>query len=571
MSRFVLALLMPSLVHRLAAMVLLVASVSCQPGFAEIALHADFDSASLDLQRSKVEGDVVTLAGAATWTAHPDNYRWIYFRATGVEGKRPSFRLTSGYLGNPRGTNYFYSYDQVTWTEFEAGQLRPRDAFTQDEVFIAHSVPYPYSRTVDKMAEWTANEFVTTTASGNEQFSVGTVPNSTTRGPEQLELFGFRIANDRLPRDKKKILLAAGNHSGEVAGDWALEGMVDFILGDDPRAAVIRDNAELFVYPQIDPLGRIEGYFRGNSQNPMYDHNRLWNAPITGDSGGFTEIDILNEAWRIDTDGAVEMTFDFHGFWSRGPNFVITEPVGDSTQFMETLRELEPNVRTEDYPGIFGVYTLAPFGIRQARTTKAMNTRLQFTPELGLGNTLEDHLSFGQSLALSLLDELLVPACDWNHDGACDAGDLDPLQGLYQIRLDQELTSLSATRAFDLNRDDVVNQADLDYWLAEAGNHNGLPTAYRRGDANLDGQVDFRDFVALSVHFGSREAAWTTGDFNGDRRVTLGDFVAMSQNFGGGVSPTAVPEPSSTWLLLTAVAVTMWSIRGSGQAANRPA
>ncbi|MDP9172991.1 MAG: trypsin-like serine protease [Planctomycetota bacterium] len=69
-----------------------------------------------------------------------------------------------------------------------------------------------------------------------------------------------------------------------------------------------------------------------------------------------------------------------------------------------------------------------------------------------------------------------------------------------------------------------------------------LPTGYEliayvfAGDANLDGKVDFSDFVILSNHFGSNSTNWDQGNFNFDNGVDFSDFVILSNNFGDGVS-----------------------------------
>lgn len=51
------------------------------------------------------------------------------------------------------------------------------------------------------------------------------------------------------------------------------------------------------------------------------------------------------------------------------------------------------------------------------------------------------------------------------------------------------------------------------------------------GDANRDGQVNFADFLILSVAFGT-EGDWPSGDFDGDGVVTFSDFLVLSSNFG---------------------------------------
>jgi autotransporter-associated beta strand protein len=56
------------------------------------------------------------------------------------------------------------------------------------------------------------------------------------------------------------------------------------------------------------------------------------------------------------------------------------------------------------------------------------------------------------------------------------------------------------------------------------------------GDANLDGKVDFNDFVAISTHFLSNDVNWDHGNFNYDGVVDFNDFVILSTNFGEGVT-----------------------------------
>lgn len=55
------------------------------------------------------------------------------------------------------------------------------------------------------------------------------------------------------------------------------------------------------------------------------------------------------------------------------------------------------------------------------------------------------------------------------------------------------------------------------------------------GDANLDGVVNFNDFLALAKNFGSVDAVWGDGDFNGDESVSFEDFLILAGNFGARV------------------------------------
>lgn len=77
---------------------------------------------------------------------------------------------------------------------------------------------------------------------------------------------------------------------------------------------------------------------------------------------------------------------------------------------------------------------------------------------------------------------------------------------------------------FDLNHDLQVDQEDVDFWLDHVANT-------RRGDANLDGQVDFVDFLEFSGNFGRTDATWAEGDFNGDRVVDFADYLLLAKDF----------------------------------------
>ena len=85
----------------------------------------------------------------------------------------------------------------------------------------------------------------------------------------------------------------------------------------------------------------------------------------------------------------------------------------------------------------------------------------------------------------------------------------------------------------DLNCDGVTDDADMDLLIEEI-----FGTV--RGDADLDGDVDFNDFLAVTANFGKTgNASWSEGDFDSDCNVGFTDFLLMSETFGT-VSPAAV-------------------------------
>ena len=72
------------------------------------------------------------------------------------------------------------------------------------------------------------------------------------------------------------------------------------------------------------------------------------------------------------------------------------------------------------------------------------------------------------------------------------------------------------------------------------------------GDTDVDGDVDFSDFVNLSSHFGMTDVGWAEGDFDHNGEIDFPDFLRLSRNFGETSDPVIsnAPEPSSSVLLI---------------------
>ena len=94
----------------------------------------------------------------------------------------------------------------------------------------------------------------------------------------------------------------------------------------------------------------------------------------------------------------------------------------------------------------------------------------------------------------------------------------------------------------DLDQDGVLGPSDRYLWVQVVA--GTVP-----GDTDINGTVDFIDFVQLVNHF-HQDGGWGQGDFSGDFVVDFVDFTALSNHFGfvsegRGVAVVAVPEPST--------------------------
>ncbi|MEM7312623.1 MAG: PEP-CTERM sorting domain-containing protein [Planctomycetota bacterium] len=145
---------------------------------------------------------------------------------------------------------------------------------------------------------------------------------------------------------------------------------------------------------------------------------------------------------------------------------------------------------------------------------------------------------------------------DFDGDGDYACADVDTLVS--------QIVSGNNDGAFDLDGDGLVNSADLDAWLAEAGNvENVGGGAYLKGDANLDGVVDISDFNIWNANKFSNTEAWCQADFNADGVTDTSDFNIWNANKFQSADATAVPEPSGLFLLMAAMIFSVRKLRRS--------
>jgi hypothetical protein len=142
---------------------------------------------------------------------------------------------------------------------------------------------------------------------------------------------------------------------------------------------------------------------------------------------------------------------------------------------------------------------------------------------------------------------------DWNRDGVADVavaaggletpaprlapgGSVSLLMGQRNGVLEPAVIQHLATNDFTtLLAADMGGDEQSELLLANAVGvtrvqRNAAPLP---GDSDLDGDVDFADFLILAANFGVASAAWQQGDFDGNQMVDFGDFLLLSANFGG--------------------------------------
>ncbi len=142
---------------------------------------------------------------------------------------------------------------------------------------------------------------------------------------------------------------------------------------------------------------------------------------------------------------------------------------------------------------------------------------------------------------------------DFNSDGRLNVVDIDLLTA--------EVIAVTHNLFYDLNGDDLVDQADRQMWAKD------LKGTWF-GDANLNGVFDSTDMVEVFVagkYETEADASWSEGDWDGDGVFDSGDMVAAFVDGGyeieAGPNAATVPEPSG-WILLSLATLGLLTARG---------
>lgn len=501
--------------RRAATLSLLILGTSClatRPAHAVLNLFSDKDHYSL----ASWSGDVnnIALVGREN---HPttNGWRWMYFEATGLSGAQTQFSIDQAFAGGNSALNnheMVYSYDNENWLFFDNNQrsgnlytFSNNSAFTSDTVYVAYAQPYSYGRSAAHTAAVLATPWAEPTVSGDANGKIGETPlafDDVGRLVPKKDIFAYRITNPATDSaaPKRKVMLTTGMHSGEVLGTHTFEGLINWLVSDDARAARLRDDAEFFAYPTLNAAGRFAGTSRATVENPTQDPNGRWHPTQWV---GLEDIQANGEAMMADvvsTPGGLDAFIDFHS--------TIPSSIGDDFAFIEIdqgdhladwwleFRSLQPNVLQTDSTGTS--WTSANF----ADLVLGAEVDITFETEFGNSRPLSYYHDLGKNFGIAFYNAWIQIA--------------NPADG-------------------DFDEDGDVDAADLGTWQSNYGLVAGAE--HYQGDATSDGAVLGSDFLTWQRDFTSTAAV---------------------------VSSQAVPEPASILSAVLMLAfVTCWRPRAA--------
>jgi murein tripeptide amidase MpaA len=280
-----------------------------------------------------------------------DFHQWFHFRLMGAAGRpvRMVFENagTAAYPEGWRDYRCVASYDRHNWfrvatTRFENGKLIVEHVPERDSVYYAYFEPYSHERHLDLVARAGLSPDAQVRRLG-----------STVDGRD-LELV---VVGEDLP-GRVPIWIIARQHPGETMAEWFVEGLLDRLLdGADPVARKLREQALLYIVPNMNPDGAVRGNLRTNAAGRNL--NREWRDPDPVASPEVflvrAEMERSGCALFLDIHGDETLPYVFFSTAEEVPGFTAAAAAAQA-RFVDTLLAVSPDFQTaEGYkPGRFG-------------------------------------------------------------------------------------------------------------------------------------------------------------------------------------------------------------------------
>ncbi|KAM3147801.1 hypothetical protein pb186bvf_000129 [Paramecium bursaria] len=188
--------------------------------------------------------------------------------------------------------------------------------YADDEVQFAALPPYSYTKLRKKLRKLVINN--------NDKLSRLQIAQSLSG----LSIPLLIITDYQSTYDKKVIIISARIHPSETCSSFMMDGLLDFLLSNNPSAQFLRKYYVFKIIPMMNPDGVVVGNYRNGLQG--MDLNRQFNYD---DLSLLPEVKALKQL--IDEDGKNMFAyFDFHGHQQRQNIFLYGPPHQDGKNVM---------------------------------------------------------------------------------------------------------------------------------------------------------------------------------------------------------------------------------------------
>lgn len=254
-----------------------------------------------------------------------DFYQWFYFRVTGQAEQNLRLVLeNAGGAAYPKGWDNYQavvSYDLESWrrvpTSYDGTVLTIETETGAGSVYVAYFAPYPMGRHRKLIARAGALAEATVSVLGQ------------TLDGRDMDLITIGAPGD----GKRALWITARQHPGETMAEWWMEGFLDRLADtEDPAVASLRQQAVLYLVPNMCPDGGARGHLRTNAAG--VNLNREWHDPSLDKS---PEVFLVLEKMK---ETGLDFALDVHGDEALPYNFIAgTEGIPSWSKRCEELQQ----------------------------------------------------------------------------------------------------------------------------------------------------------------------------------------------------------------------------------------
>jgi hypothetical protein len=343
---------------------------------------------------------------------HSEDRQWFYFRVRGARGRSVTFELTGTLTTNvpehwelsrpvvsaDRGRSWSWIRGDA---HAEGDTFRFTHTFQSDEEFIAYHFPYGWSRLEEQVRRW-----------AKHPEAVHSVIGRSVRG-NAIHL--LRVGEPA--PGKIGIWVTARAHAAETTASFSVEGFIDFLLSDDPRAQDLRRGAVVHVVPMINPDGVVLGNYRDNSLG--INLNRVWHEPSEETSPEIVAVRRQIDAW-VDGGNPYQLFIDFHSDSSASSHYAFhpdasaATPLyadgedyhGDVRKFLALVAQVSPEFNPNEGPSAADDVGISYHQQRVSRGVLGFIPEgcyglIKFGPNAGNFITPREHRIVGEAFAIA--------------------------------------------------------------------------------------------------------------------------------------------------------------------------
>lgn len=359
-------------------------------------IHSDFDRGSIGALTETKPGHFVGPTKHWIKAAGIGNqYYWFCFRLDGVAGRTLTIVLTDLeglYRGEPHevytnSTQPVVSYDQETWSRITNVRYDPAGhtfqfthRYDRNTAWVAYAHPYPLAK----------KEAYLLSIAGSRHVRIE--PLGSSREGRPIEL--VTITDFSTGDEGKKVVFVTGLvHAGEDCSGYFVQGMIDYLLSDEPKALEAGKKTIFKIVPMVNPDGMYRGISRYTAE--MEDASAQWSQ-----ADPVAEVACVKN-WLADWLAAkpIDVVIDVHSHGQVNPQNIAYVPADILSGFVNGLAKHWPVSRSvHAFSGSLAEHAYNQKGI-PAITLELTQSHI------GDGNYLDigDYLSYGAATVKAMI------------------------------------------------------------------------------------------------------------------------------------------------------------------------